>query len=116
MSLDQRVEEVIDPLRGGGGDTVNQLTLEQRAIATFWSDGPGITATPPGYSVSIATQVLRAERASLITAAVTYLSWGSRLVTRSLRAERQVRYNLLRRLSRSVDRPPELRPNGVPSP
>jgi hypothetical protein len=38
-------------------DAVNHLTLEQRAIATFWSDDPGLTATPPGHSVSIATQV-----------------------------------------------------------
>jgi hypothetical protein len=54
-------------------DAVNHLTPEQRAIATFWSDDPGVTATPPGHSVSIATQVLRAERASLMTAAETYL-------------------------------------------
>jgi hypothetical protein len=44
--------------------------------STFWSDDPGLTATPPGHSVSIATQVLRAERASLMMAAETYLKVG----------------------------------------
>jgi hypothetical protein len=57
-------------------DAVNHLTPEQRAIATFWSDDPGLTATPPGHSASIATQVLRAERASLMMAAETYLKVG----------------------------------------
>jgi PAP2 superfamily len=57
-------------------DTVNSLTSEQEAIARFWSDDPGATATPPGHAVSIATQVLRQERASLAEAAETYARIG----------------------------------------
>ena len=57
-------------------DTVASLTPEQETIARFWSDDPGQTATPPGHSVSIATQVLRREDASLATAAETYTKVG----------------------------------------
>ena len=56
--------------------TVNGRTPEQDAIARFWSDDPGATATPPGHSVSITTQVLRRERASLATAAEAYARVG----------------------------------------
>ena len=40
-------------------EAVKNLDAEQVAIARFWSDDPGATATPPGHSISIATQVLR---------------------------------------------------------
>jgi hypothetical protein len=57
-------------------DAVNGRTPEQEAIARFWSDEPGATATPPGHSISIATQVLRRESSSLATAAETYAKVG----------------------------------------
>jgi len=57
-------------------ETVRDRTPEQDAIARFWSDDPGQTPTPPGHSVSIATQVLEAEQASLAVAADTYLRIG----------------------------------------
>ena len=57
-------------------DTVNTPTDEQRAVALFWSDDPGATATPPGHWISIATQVLRSERASLAIAAKAYAAVG----------------------------------------
>jgi hypothetical protein len=57
-------------------DAVNHLTAEQEAVALFWSDDPGVTATPPGHSISIATQVLRLEEASLMEAAETYAKVG----------------------------------------
>jgi hypothetical protein len=57
-------------------DAVNDLDDEQTAIARFWSDDPGRTATPPGHSISIATQVLRNQNATLITAAETYAKVG----------------------------------------
>jgi hypothetical protein len=41
-------------------DTVNALTVEQEAIARFWSDDPGQTATPPGHSGSVTTRVFTA--------------------------------------------------------
>lgn len=51
------------------------LTEEQKTIGEFWADGDG-TYTPPGHSISIATQVLEQERASLAKAAETYLKVG----------------------------------------
>jgi len=55
-------------------DTVSQLTPEQMEIATFWADNAGETATPPGHSISIASQVLK--EASLAEAAETYAKVG----------------------------------------
>ena len=57
-------------------DTVRNLTPEQREIALFWADDPNLTATPPGHSIAIATQVLRDENASLALAAETYARTG----------------------------------------
>jgi hypothetical protein len=57
-------------------DTVNNLTPAQREIALFWSDDPVQTATPPGHSVSILGQVLRAQDRSLADAAVAYARLG----------------------------------------
>ena len=57
-------------------EAVNDLTPEQEAIARFWSDDPGTTPTPPGHSISITTQVLRDEDASLALAAETYARVG----------------------------------------
>jgi membrane-associated phospholipid phosphatase len=52
------------------------LTPEQKMIALFWADDPGKTFTPPGHSISIATQVLRKQNASLALAAETYAKVG----------------------------------------
>lgn len=41
------------------------LSDEQKTIARFWSDDPGLTGTPPGHSMSIATIVLSSENADL---------------------------------------------------
>ena len=57
-------------------DTVRSLTPEQRTIALFWADEPKRTVTPPGHSVALATQVLRAQNASLTLAAETYAKVG----------------------------------------
>ena len=57
-------------------ETVNALTAEQREVALFWSDDPGLTATPPGHSISILGQVLRAQDRSLAEAAVAYARLG----------------------------------------
>lgn len=56
--------------------TVNNLTAEEKTIARYWSDDPGIPGTPPGHSISIATQVLEKEKASLALAAETYCKTG----------------------------------------
>jgi PAP2 superfamily len=57
-------------------EAVNGLTSEQKQIARFWSDDPGTTQTPPGHSISITTQVLRLEGASLARAAESYARVG----------------------------------------
>ncbi|MFN0150169.1 MAG: vanadium-dependent haloperoxidase [bacterium] len=55
---------------------VNNITAEEEAIARFWSDDAGTTPTPPGHSISILTQVLVMENASLATAAEAYAKVG----------------------------------------
>jgi PAP2 superfamily len=55
---------------------VNTATPEQKLIAKYWSDDPGIGGTPPGHSISIATQVLRTENWNLAKAAETYAKIG----------------------------------------
>lgn len=52
------------------------LTAEQKAIARFWSDDPGITFTPPGHGVSIANQLIKKEGLNLMKAAETYCRVG----------------------------------------
>ena len=53
-------------------EAVNGLTPEQQAIARFWADDPGETSTPPGHSISIATQLLRTRNTDLLAAAELY--------------------------------------------
>jgi hypothetical protein len=60
----------------GAATPARNLTPEQDTIARFWSDDPGQTATPPGHSISIATQMLRTEDSSLATAAEAYAKVG----------------------------------------
>jgi hypothetical protein len=54
----------------------SDLTSEQEAIARFWSDDPGQTATPPGHSISILTQVARELSLTLDRAAEAYAKVG----------------------------------------
>ena len=78
-------------------DAVRSLTPEQQAIARFWSDDPGATPTPPGHSLSIATQVLRGERASLAEAAETYARLGMAVSDAFVACwHEKFRFNLLR--------------------
>jgi hypothetical protein len=77
--------------------TSQALSDEQRAIALFWSDDPGQTATPPGHSISIATQVLRQENASLLLAAETYAKVGMAVADSFIGCwNAKYEYNLLR--------------------
>jgi hypothetical protein len=57
-------------------ETTQNLTSEQTDIALFWADDPGLTATPPGHSISILTQLLHQEEASLAFAAEAYARMG----------------------------------------
>jgi PAP2 superfamily/TAT (twin-arginine translocation) pathway signal sequence len=56
-------------------ETKQNLTTEQSDIALFWGDGGG-TITPPGHSVSTATQAIRQEALSLGAAADVYAKVG----------------------------------------
>jgi hypothetical protein len=77
--------------------TVNHLTPEQRAIALFWADDPGLTATPPGHSISILTQFLRRMEAGLDLAAEAYAKVGIAVADSFIACwSTKYRYNLLR--------------------
>ncbi len=56
--------------------TVRRQDPEQIAIAHFWADDAGRTATPPGHWVSILSQVLVQEEAGLDVAAESYAKVG----------------------------------------
>jgi hypothetical protein len=78
-------------------DAVNGLTPEQRAIVLFWADDPGATATPPGHSLSILTQVLGARRATLDVAAEAYAKVGMAVADAFIACwSSKYRYTLLR--------------------
>lgn len=47
----------------------SHLSEEQKTIAQFWSDDPGLTATPPGHSIHVVLQVIEKEGEDLFTAA-----------------------------------------------
>lgn len=53
----------------------NQLSDEQKAIASFWEDGGG-TYTPPGHNINIATQLLREDASNLAFASEVYVRMG----------------------------------------
>jgi hypothetical protein len=77
--------------------TVQAASEEERAIAIFWADDPGETATPPGHSISLVTQVLRQENASLILAAEAYAKVGIAVADAFIGCWRaKYEYNLLR--------------------
>jgi hypothetical protein len=57
-------------------NAVKNITPEQKKIAEFWSDDPGLTATPPGHSYSIMMQVLTDENADLAKATEVYAKLG----------------------------------------
>jgi hypothetical protein len=57
-------------------DAVDELTDEQLAIARFWADDPGSTATPPGHSIAILTRTLQDVNATLGVAAEAYARVG----------------------------------------
>ena len=52
------------------------ITPEQELIARYWSDDPQTTATPPGHSISVASQIIKKENASLAKAAEAFAKVG----------------------------------------
>jgi hypothetical protein len=78
-------------------DAATHLTPEQEAIVRFWSDDPGTTATPPGHSISILTQVVRTLDLSLARAAGAYAKVGVAAADAFISCwSTKYRYNLLR--------------------
>lgn len=78
-------------------DTDTALTAAQLEIANFWADGPGVTGTPPGHSISILGQVLKAEGASLELAAEGYAKVGMAVADAFIACwNSKFQYNLLR--------------------
>lgn len=78
-------------------EAVDQITPEQEAIALFWSDDPVITATPPGHSFSIATQVLKAQGRNLQDAIEVYVKLGIAQADAFISCwESKYRYNVIR--------------------
>jgi hypothetical protein len=57
-------------------EAAGSLTAEQEAIARFWSDDPGQTASPPGHSISILSQVTTMLDLSLARATEAYAKVG----------------------------------------
>ena len=51
----------------------NAATQEQRQFALYWADDPGKTPTPAGHWVFIATDLLKARKATLAEAAEAYV-------------------------------------------
>jgi len=77
--------------------SVNRLTPDQEAIARFWSDDPGETATAPGHSISILTQVVRALDLPLGSAAEAYAKVGVAVAAAFISCwSTKYRFNLLR--------------------
>jgi hypothetical protein len=72
-------------------------TPEQEAIARFWSDDPGETATPPGHWISILTQLVRALALPLASAAEAYAKVGIAVADAFISCwSTKYRYDLLR--------------------
>ncbi len=57
-------------------NTVKNNKPEEIDIAEYWSDDPGQPGTPPGHSISIATQILKKEAYNLAKSAEVYAKVG----------------------------------------
>jgi len=78
-------------------EAVVNATEEETAIARFWADDPGATATPPGHSISILTQILAAEEVSLSFATEAYTRMGIAVADAFIGCWRtKYEYNLVR--------------------
>lgn len=81
---------------------IYSLNLDDEAvkIAKFWSDDPGITATPPGHSMSIGAIILNNENANLAEAAEVFSKIGLAVHDAFISCwKSKYTYNLLRPVS-----------------
>ena len=78
-------------------DTVRKLTPEQRDVAAFWADDPGLTPTPAGHSLAIGLQVLQQSDRSLAFAAELFARMGIVLADSFITCwDTKYTYNLIR--------------------
>lgn len=93
-------EEPGSPFYADGLETSSAgktLTAEQEAIARFWSDDPGATATPAGHSISILNQLVAQLGLRLRVAAVAYAKLGIAVSDAFVACwHTEYRYNLIR--------------------
>lgn len=81
-------------------DAVNNPVGDQPEIAAFWSDDPGETSTPPGHSISIASQVIAQEHVALDLAAEVYMKLGIGMADAFISCwATKYRHNLIRPVS-----------------
>ncbi|MDB5241126.1 MAG: phosphoesterase [Spirosoma sp.] len=80
--------------------TGKNLTADQKEIALFWADDAGKTFTPPGHGVSIATQLLQKEKATLAQAAEILAKIGMATTDAFIACWRcKYRFNVIRPVS-----------------
>jgi len=76
-------------------DASQNLTNEQKAMATFWRDVPGVTS--PGHWLSIVQQAIRLKNARLDKAALAYALTGTAINDALIGCwEAKFHYNLVR--------------------
>ncbi len=81
-------------------DVSQNLTQEQRTIAEYWSDDPGLTSTPPGHSMSILMHVLETENSNLSEATEAFAKLGMSLHDAFVSCwASKYKYNLIRPIS-----------------
>src|SRR5258708_39241550 len=98
--------------------TRDNLTEEQKAIAKFWVDTPGITGTPAGHWVSIENQLVsqlhrRLDRAAAMYALVgvalgeAFIScWGLKYQITLIRPETYIKRSFRRSWAPYIQTPP----------
>lgn len=99
-------------------DVGNNLTPEQRAIATWWVDTPAQTGTPAGHWVQIENQLVEELDLDLGRAAEMYAmvgmvlgdsfisTWGQKYVVLLLRPETYINENISARWRPFIQTPP----------
>lgn len=81
-------------------DTGRGLDAAERAIAVYWADDPGRTATPPGHWISILNQLLVQRDEPLERAAEAYARLGIALADAFIACwDAKYRFNLIRPIS-----------------
>ena len=98
--------------------TGDNLTDEQRTIARFWLDTPGVTGAPSGHWMMIATQFAQQEELTLDRASEMYIllgtaladafisAWDKKYIDNLMRPVTYINQNLRRNWSPYIASPP----------